>query len=100
MFKGLAAGECLFLGAAGSKRGLGDWEITFRFAGSPNVTGLAVGPISGISKKGWEYLWVRYKTEQGNNTLKQVPAQVNVEQVIETYEFANLGLPDPFRFAS
>ncbi|QNN24030.1 hypothetical protein HED60_17720 [Planctomycetales bacterium ZRK34] len=40
-FKGLAAGECLFLGASGSQRGVGeDWEITFRFAGSPNKTGL------------------------------------------------------------
>ncbi|MCK4343502.1 MAG: hypothetical protein KAY37_17450 [Phycisphaerae bacterium] len=34
-FKGFAAGECLFLGAAGAKRGSGDWEITFRFAASP-----------------------------------------------------------------
>ena len=24
------------------------------------VAGLAVGPITGIAKKGWEYLWVRY----------------------------------------
>ena len=24
---------------------------------SPNQTGLSVGSISGISKKGWEYLW-------------------------------------------
>ena len=32
---GLAAGECLFLGASGSKRGEDDWEIAFRFAASP-----------------------------------------------------------------
>ncbi|MEX2373924.1 MAG: hypothetical protein WD800_09005, partial [Dehalococcoidia bacterium] len=61
-FRGLAAGECLFLGASGSQRGAGeDWEISFRFAGSPNRTGLSVGSITGITKKGWEYLWVRYE---------------------------------------
>jgi hypothetical protein len=50
-FKGFAAGECLFLGAAGTKRGSGDWEIGYRFASSPNVTGLTVGDITGINKK-------------------------------------------------
>jgi len=47
----------LFLGATGSERGEGpddDWEITFRFAANPNQTGLSVGSISGISKKGWK----------------------------------------------
>ena len=58
-FSRLAAGECLFLGASGSKPGADDWEITFRFAASPNRTGITVGDIAGISKKGWEYLWVR-----------------------------------------
>ncbi|MDY7011419.1 MAG: hypothetical protein SVV80_11815 [Planctomycetota bacterium] len=42
-WKGFAAGEVLFLGASGSKRGSDDWEITFRFAASPNKTGLTVG---------------------------------------------------------
>lgn len=53
-FKGFQAGEVLFLGASGQRRGNGDWEICFRFAASPNVTGLAVGPITGIAKGGWE----------------------------------------------
>ena len=42
-FKGLDAGECLFLGASGSKRGEKDWEIAFRFAGSENCAGLNTG---------------------------------------------------------
>jgi len=91
--------EVLLSGVSGQPAG-NCVSLTFQFSASPSVTGLQIGDIAGIAKKGWEYLWVRYKTEQGNNTLKQVPAQVNVEQVIETYEFANLGLPDPFRFAS
>jgi len=93
-FKGLAAGECLFLGAAGSKRGLGDWEITFRFAGSSNVTGLSVGPISGISKKGWEYLWVRYAEveDEGAQVLVKRPIAAYVERVYDTGNFAALGI--------
>ncbi len=51
-WKGFAAGECLFLGASGSKRGSDDWEITFRFAATPNKTGLTVGDIVDINKKG------------------------------------------------
>ena len=59
-FKGFAAGEVLFLGASGSKRGDDDWEITFRFAASENRSSITVGDITGVAKKGWEYMWVRY----------------------------------------
>ena len=88
----------LFLGASGSKRAqVGeeeDWEITYRFAGSPNVTGLSIGPISGISKKGWEYLWVRY-ADQEDTTAKALvkrPIAAYVERVYESGNFAALGL--------
>lgn len=91
-FRGLASGECLFLGANGSQRGVGeDWEITFRFAGSPNKSNLAVGSITGISKLGWEYLWVRYEDveDQQARALVKRPMAAYVEQV---YEYGNFGL--------
>jgi len=93
-FKGLAAGECLFLGASGSKRGTDDWEITFRFAASPNRTGITVGPITGIAKKGWEYLWVRYADAEdaASNTLVKQPVAAYVEKVYEDGNFAGLGI--------
>jgi hypothetical protein len=93
-FKGLAAGECLFLGASGSKRGEDDWEITYRFAASPNRTGISVGPITVASKKGWEYLWVRYADEEdaGSNTLVKKPIAAYVERVYEEGNFAALGI--------
>lgn len=93
-FKGLAAGECLFLGASGSKRGTDDWEINFRFAGSPNRTGLAVGPITGISKKGWEYLWVRYSDVEDSisHTLVKQPVAAYVERVYDEGNFGSLGI--------
>jgi len=93
-FRGLAAGECLFLGASGSKRGEDDWEITFRFAGSPNKTGLTVGDIGGISKKGWEYLWVRYQDAEDDNAkmLIKKPIAAYVEKVYDEGNFGALGI--------
>jgi hypothetical protein len=93
-FRGFAAGECLFLGACGAKRGAEDWEITFRFAGSPNVANLTIGSISGINKKGWEYLWVRYADAEDTNAkvLVKKPVAVYVEKVYEDGSFADLGI--------
>ncbi len=99
-FRGLAAGECLFLGASGTLHGTetdtettGDWEITYRFAASPNKTGITIGSISGIAKKGWEYLWVRYADVEDMDAMAMVkrPVAAYVEQV---YEDADFGLLD------
>ncbi len=93
-FRGLDAGECLFLGASGSKRGEDDWEITFRFAGSENKTNLTVGNITGIAKKGWEYMWVRYETAEDDTAkaLVKKPAAVYIEKVYEDGDFSGLGI--------
>ena len=93
-FKGMAAGECLFLGASGSKRGADDWEITFRFAASPNRTGITVGDITGISKKGWEYMWVRYADSEDTaaKAIVKKPVAVYVEKVYEEGDFSTLGI--------
>ena len=90
-FKGFAAGEVLFLGASGSKRGLDDWEISFRFAASPNASGLSVGDIAGVEKLGWDYLWVRYVDAEDVDAqaLVKRPQAVYVERV---YPFGNLAL--------
>ena len=98
-FKGCAAGECLFLGATGSKRGKGDWEITFKFAASPNMTNIDIGPgrITVASKKGWEYLWIRYRDAVANSAggkphFVQVPYAAYVEKVYDEGNFAELGI--------
>jgi hypothetical protein len=92
VFKGFAAGEVLFLGASGAKRGTEDWEITYRFAASPNVTSLSVGPITGISKLGWDYLWVRYADAEDENVLVKQPIAAYVERVYELGNFDALGI--------
>lgn len=93
-FRGFAAGEVLFLGASGSKRGPEDWEITYRFAASPNVTDLVVGSISGINKRGWEYLWVRYEDAEDTaaKMLVKRPVAAYVEQVYPYGDFSGLGI--------
>ncbi|MEN6386560.1 MAG: hypothetical protein ABFD79_15385 [Phycisphaerales bacterium] len=71
---GFSAGEVLFAGASGSKSSrFGDWEITYKFAASPNKTNITIGSITGINKKGWEYLWVRYEKSTDQNCLIQIP---------------------------
>ncbi len=91
-FKGFAAGEVLFLGASGSQRGEEDWEITFRFAASPNIIGLTIGPITGVAKRGWEYLWVRYADAEDQHVLVKQPIAAYVEKVYDEGNFAGLGI--------
>ncbi len=93
-FRGFNAGEVLFLGATGTQRGEDDWEITFKFAASPNVTGLTIGSITGIAKNGWDYLWVRYQQDHDGGTYVQIakPIQVNVERVYYSGDFTLLGI--------
>ncbi len=93
-FKGFAAGECLFLGASGSKRGGGDWEINYRFAASPNKTDLVIGDVEGIAKKGFEYLWVRYAdaVDAAAQALVKRPIAVYVEQVYPAGDLNDLNI--------
>ena len=93
-FRGFAAGEVLFRGAEGRKTRHDAWEFSYHFAASPNATNLRVGPITGISKKGWEYLWVLYHEKEDDNakSLVQVPRAVYIEQVYPTANFSVLGI--------
>ena len=92
---GFAAGEVLFAGASGAKSGrFGDWEITYKFAASPNKTNITIGSITGINKKGWEYLWVRYEKSTDQNCLIQIPKSVYVHEVYPSANFSALGLGD------
>jgi hypothetical protein len=92
IWNGYAAGEVLFLGAAGSMRAGGDWEITYRFAASPNLTSITIGDITGIAKKGWEYLWVQYLDGVDNDAYSLIkrPHSVHIEQVYPVGDFSDL----------
>lgn len=70
------------------------WDITFKFAQRSNQTGLEIGDLTGIAKKGWEYLWVRYEdVEDGTaNAIVKRPKYVYVEQVYNSGDFSGLGV--------
>jgi hypothetical protein len=91
-FKGLAAGECLFVGAAGAKRGIAKWSITFRFSGSQNATGLTIGGITGIDKLGHDYAWIRYGNFVDAGHIVSRPVVVTVVRVIPRADFSTLGI--------
>ena len=96
-FRGFSAGEVLFLGASGTKRSKkasAPWEITYRFAVSPNRAGFKVGDIQVTRKYGWDYLWVRYadKVAEGGKNVVKKPVGVYVEMVFPEGDFGNLGI--------
>lgn len=102
-FRGLAAGEVLFMGCSGSQewdsqKGNGPWSLTYRFVASPNagsgesVPAITIGSISGIRKKGHEYLWVRYESDVNSNSLIKKPKAVYVNRVYRESNFGLLGI--------
>ena len=81
------------MGATGQRRSADDWSLTFTFSRSQNVTSLTVGDITGINKKGWEYMWVKYVDDTDiNDYLIRKPIGVYVERVYEESDFSDLGI--------
>lgn len=94
-FRGQAAGECLFVGASGSKRNDDDYAIAHKFLVSKNLASIAVGDVTVAAKKGWEYLWALYESEEDATAKKLTPRPVAayVEQVYDSIDLATtLGL--------
>lgn len=102
-FRTFAAGEVRFDGAEGDQqwdeeKGDGPWTLNFKFVAEPNagedatVPALEFGDITGIEKKGHEYLWVRYeKTVRDGYTVPQ-PVAVYVDEVLDEFDFVKLGI--------
>ena len=97
-FQGFAAGEVLFLGVTANELRSGNYEIVYNFAQSDNITGETIGTITGIDKKGWEYLWIRYRksADAPSKSLANVPQAVYVEKVYNEADFDLLDLGDIF----
>jgi hypothetical protein len=93
-FLGFAAGEVLFLGATGRKRGRDKWRIDYRFAASPNAAALQVGGVSSftVAKAGWDYLWVRFDDSLDASRVIKIPTAAYVERVYPRADLNALGL--------
>lgn len=98
-FRGFDPGEVLFLGCTGSHewnvdKGDGPWSLSFRFVASRNKAEVTIGSVSGIEKKGHQYLWVRYESAVDSSTLIKKPKHVYVNTVYSEASFAALGIGD------
>jgi hypothetical protein len=94
-FFGFDAGEVRFMGGSGKRRKDGNYDLTFRFEASPNVTGITIGDITGISKGGWEYLWVLSQPEEDTiaKTMVLTPKAVYTERVFENDgDYSGIGI--------
>lgn len=91
-FRGFDAGEVKFLGATGSKRGDERWRVTFRFKAIKNISGATIAGITGITKQGWDYLWIRYAdfADTTAHALVKRPIAVYVERVTKAGDFSTL----------
>ena len=93
-FLGYAAGELLFTSCTGAFRNQDvDWEINFGFAVSENKTGLTVGGVTDITKRGWDYLWVKWKPILDAGIKKVEAEAVYVDKVYDDGDFDALLIP-------
>ncbi len=93
-FRGYPAGEVLFMGASGSQTGQNETEVTFKFAQSPNVTGLTVGGITGITKAGWDFLDQRFQEalDATTNLLIRTLQFVIIHRVYDAGDYSTLNI--------
>lgn len=102
-FRTFLPGEVLFAGCTGSQewdseKGDGPWQLSYKFIASPNagagqtLPALECGSITGIEKRGHEFLWVRYEDAVSGTTLLKRPKHVYVNKVYRDGNFALLGI--------
>lgn len=93
-FRGWQAEEVMCTGVSGSQRSGEDWEVSFRFGVREHQTGLTICEISGIDKKGWQYIWPRYslKKDGSEPILANTVDYIVVADVHLKTNFAVLGI--------
>lgn len=70
-FLTFAPGELLFLGASGTIVGENP-ILDYGFAASPNISNVTIGGISGINKRGHDFLWFDYKVFKDTTSGLQI----------------------------
>lgn len=86
-----AAGEVRFIGPQFSDGTQADAQATYNFEIERNRTGITVGTITGVEKKGWEVAWIKYKdstdTVSGTTYPVRIPEFVYIERVSPLIDF-------------
>ena len=90
-----AAGELLFLGASGNIVGE-DPTLTYTFSASSNLTNWSIGPITGVTKNGHDYIWFDYKSVKDPNSNLKIskPRAAYVAKVYTYADFSVLRIGD------
>lgn len=89
-WQGYSVGELLFLGATGTFQDGKDNEIEYHFAASANVSAYSIGSISSVTKRGHDYVWVRYEHALDSSQLVRRPKWAYVERVYAESNFATV----------
>lgn len=84
VFLTFAPGEVLFLGASGGDGTNSEASVQYMFACSANVSGLTIGDISNIAKKGHEVSWVAWEDAVDSNQPLVKPRTIYIERVYDT----------------
>jgi len=84
------ANELLFLGCTGSMGSDTETDIAYNFAASQNVTGLTIGDIGSIAKKGHDYLDVIWKDAVDTGADVKQAKYVYTHRVYDETAFATL----------
>lgn len=89
--------ETLFLGAQGSQStdvstaGTEQREeVAYHFAMSENLVNFSIGSVTGITKKGWDVGWVKWKDTEVNGMPSQEVHYVNVVRIGRERNLKNL----------
>lgn len=88
-FIGFEPGELLFAGASGADGTDTDATLSYQFLASQNITGQTISGISGIDKKGHDYLWVETEPQVVSGAASRKIRRVHVEQVYPPIGFAS-----------
>lgn len=98
-FFGANEGEILYLGATGQQVQFAKWDITHKFAFSPNEVNLVVAAddqgaplIQFAEKKGWDYLDVEYENRNVNGKSRPIPVKARLERVYRDADLRDLGI--------
>jgi hypothetical protein len=96
-YKSFLPGELLFLGASGSQQSesrlsFSPWSLSFNFAARKNLVDFEIPGVGPITKKGWEYLWIKYRPEVEGGIVVTKPIAAYVDQVYETADLSALGI--------
>lgn len=86
--------ECLLLGVRGRKETTDRWEVAFSFLGSrtKDISVEVDGTPMAIPKKGWQYIWFRYKKAVAAKKLTYSVRSAFVADVFESADFTDLNI--------